>query len=117
MERAVAQEADPPSALETVGLIGTDPAARIADARTAYEAGELEAADRSLAAAAEARDGSDGAGRLRVGAAGGVILGLDLLAMGVAAARRRRSRRARAALAAAAARPIPASPPGTDWPQ
>lgn len=100
MERASAQQADAPSALETVGLIGTDPAAQLADARAAYEAGALETADRSVAAAAEARDGADGAGRLRVGAVGGVILGADLLVMGAAAARRRRRRRrARAALA------------------
>jgi hypothetical protein len=84
----------PTSALESVGLIGADPAADLAAARTAYEAGDLDAADARAEAALTARDGADGAGRERVGIAGGAVLGLDLAAISVLGIRRRWQRRA-----------------------
>ena len=118
LARADAQLADAPSALETIGLIGSDPAALVAQARTTYESGDLEAADTVLADAQRQRSGADTAGRLRVGIAGGAVLGIDLLAMAAMAARRRSRRRARArarAQAMAAPPPVPAEPPA-EWP-
>jgi hypothetical protein len=121
--RADAQLADAPSALETVGLIGSDPAARVTGARSAYEAGDLEAADTALADAARQRSEADAAGRWRVGIAGGAVLGLDLLAMAAVAARRRSRRRARARARAGALPPGPMPAPQathddrpSDWP-
>jgi hypothetical protein len=102
-----AHELDAPTtALETVGLIGTDPAARVGAARDAYEAGDLDAAGSEAAAAAAIRDGADQAGRLRVGIAGGSVLALDLLAMAALSTRRRSSRRSAAARRAAAERAV-----------
>lgn len=100
LERVTARLADAPSALETVGLIGADPAARLAAARDAYEAGDLDAADAALRDAMQARADADGAGRLRVGLAGGGILAADLVALAVLAARRRDRRRPQPPVAA-----------------
>lgn len=97
LERATARLAHPPTALESVGLIGADPPARLAEARDAYEAGDLDAADAALLDATRARDDADAAGRLRVGLGGGALLGADLAAMAVIAARRRARRRTRIA--------------------
>ncbi len=114
VERTQAQLADAPSALEAVGLVGSDPAARVADARTAYEAGDLDLADTALADAQRQRGDADAAGRMRVGIAGGAALGIDLLAMAAMAVRRRSRRRTRAR-ARAAAHAAPPLPP-TEWP-
>ncbi len=84
-----------PSALEWAGLLGTDPGVELAAARNAYERGDLDTADTAAAAALAGRDGADETGRLRVGVAGGALLGVDLLAMTAIAARRSRRRRAR----------------------
>ena len=103
IRRAGARIASSPTALETVGLIGADPAARLIAAREAYEAGRLDDADAEAAAAAAIRGSADAAGRLRVGVAGGAVLTLDLLALGILSTRRRSRRRA-AAVARAVAR-------------
>ena len=84
----------PATALESVGLIGADPATDLAKARTAYGAGDLDTADARAEAAISARSGADGAGRERVGIAGAAVLGLDLAAMAGLALRRRGRRRA-----------------------
>ncbi|HET9877841.1 MAG TPA: hypothetical protein VFQ81_00855 [Candidatus Limnocylindria bacterium] len=110
IRRAEADVAAPATALESIGLIGADPAAHVATARDAYETGDLDRTDAESQAALEVRDEADAAGRLRVGIAGGSILGADLLAMAVLSARRRSRRRARAAEAAVAAATASAQP-------
>ena len=82
------------SALEQIGLMGeVPPADHVADARDAYENGEDADAVERAAEARSARDAAENRGRLRVGIAGGSVLALDLLAMGVLFAVRRRRRR------------------------
>ncbi|MEO8246864.1 MAG: hypothetical protein ABI622_07045 [Chloroflexota bacterium] len=118
LERAAARLADAPSALETIGLLGSDPAAHVAEARTAYEDGGLDTADAALDDAERQRSGADAAGRLRVGIAGATALGIDVLAMAAMAVRRRGRRRARArALAGVgAAQGAPLDGRRSEWP-
>lgn len=94
LQRAGGLLGRPTTALESMGLIGSNPAADLAAARTAYEAGDLDAADAHAEAALTTRSAADGAGRERVGIAGGAILGLDLVAMSVLGLRRRGRRHA-----------------------
>lgn len=85
--------------VEEIGLLWEiDPADRVAEARDAFEAGDEGAAERA------AREGVDGRaqlaerGRTRVLVAGGSILAVDIVALGVLLGLRRR-RRSRAAIA------------------
>ncbi len=105
LRRAGARLDAPPSALETVGLMGANPAADLAAARDAYEAGDLDAVEARGETALTAREGADAAGRQRVGFAGGAVLGLDLVTMSAFAMRRRRRRIA----GRGAATPLPPS--------
>ena len=79
-----------PALVESIGLFGTDPEAELAEAREAFESGDLEQAGRAAARAAAARDGADDAGRVRVMVVGGAILLLDALFLGLLFGRQRR---------------------------
>jgi hypothetical protein len=79
--------------VEAIGLLGSDPAADLATARDAFEAGELQQASDAAERAMDARQGADGAGRIRVLVAGGAVLLLDALGMGLLFGRRQRRRR------------------------
>ena len=108
---ATAAQAPPPTPLEWVGLLGVDPARALGGARTAFESGDLAAASASAGRARSERLGSVEAGRERVVALGGGILGLDGLAMAGLGLRRRRHRRRRVALAATRLATPQADPP------
>ena len=102
--------------LTLIGLLGTDPDAELAAARSAFTKGDLDAAAADLASMNGLLDGAVQAGRERVGVAG--IAAAGVLAVGGAAiygARRRRRyvavRRAAAALAVPVAIPAPAPVP------
>ncbi len=86
-----------PALVESIGLFGTDPEAELAEARDAFESGDLEQAGQAAARAAAARDGADDAGRVRVLVAGGAILLLDALFLGLLFGRRQRRRNGQAA--------------------
>ncbi|HEX6474408.1 MAG TPA: hypothetical protein VF114_04895 [Candidatus Limnocylindria bacterium] len=81
-----------PGLVEAIGLLGTDLNADLATARDAFESGELEQASAAAGRAVEARQGADEAGRLRVVIAGGAVLVLDALGMGLLLSRRGRRR-------------------------
>ncbi|HEY8180190.1 MAG TPA: hypothetical protein VIH33_07285 [Candidatus Limnocylindria bacterium] len=87
---ASAQLASEPALVETIGLLGTDPGAELTEARDAFESGDLELADQAASRAAAARDGADDAGRVRVVVAGGTILVLDALFLGLLFGQRQR---------------------------
>jgi hypothetical protein len=89
--------ADAPSALERIGLLGSDPAADLAAARDAFEAGDMAVANREAGAATAARGAAGALGRDRVVLAGAALLGLNGAAL--AASSVRRGRRGRRALA------------------
>jgi hypothetical protein len=82
--------------MAAIGLLGTDPDSELAEARDAFESGDLEQAGEAATRAATARDGAGDAGRVRVLIAGGTILLLDALFLGLLFGRkhRRRSRQA-----------------------
>jgi len=100
--------------LTLIGLLGSDPDAKLADARSAFSAGRLDAADADLAAMNALLDGAVESGRERVAIVG--ISGAGLLAVGgVAVFGARRGRRRLAARRAAAARAsTPAAAVATD---
>jgi hypothetical protein len=79
-----------PSVLEWIGLLGSDPAADLATARDAFEAGDLAAASEEAGAAAAARATADALGRDRVVLGGAALLGLDGMALAAASVRRGR---------------------------
>jgi hypothetical protein len=88
--------------LESIGLVGADPAAFLSAARTAFEADDLHAAGRDADQALAARTGAAEAGQTRVLLAGGGVLVLSgATFVGVRVRRRRR----RAAATGAAAEP------------
>jgi hypothetical protein len=60
--------------LESIGLIGADPSVALAAAATAVEEGRTEDAVAQAAAARDAWQGARGAGILRVGVGGAVVL-------------------------------------------
>jgi hypothetical protein len=76
--------------LVTVGLLGSDPEADVASARSAWSGGDWNGADTAAAAAAATLGGADGAGRQRVAMGGGAAAGLVLLLLVVRLRRRRR---------------------------
>jgi hypothetical protein len=86
-----------PQLLESIGLIGSDPAAQLERARDSFEDGDLEAARGGATEATTIRAEAADAGRLRVVAAGSLVLVLDGVGMGLGLARRRRRRVALAA--------------------
>jgi hypothetical protein len=86
--------ADEPQLLESIGLIGTDPAAALQRARDSFENGDLDAARDSAAAALSIRSNADGGGRIRVLVAGALVLVLDGAGMAYGITRRRRQRSA-----------------------
>ena len=81
-----------PGLVEVIGLLGTDPEADLASARDAFESGELDQASAAAGRAADARAGADDAGRVRVVVAGGSILLLDALVLGLLFSRRQHRR-------------------------
>ena len=81
-----------PALVEAIGLLGTDPEAELAEARDAFESADLEQAGQAAARAAAARDGADDAGRVRVLVAGGTILLLDAMFLGLLFGQRQRRR-------------------------
>ena len=89
--------ADEPGLVESIGMMGSDPAADLERARAAFEAGDLAQADQSATQAISSRDGAADAGRGRVLAAGATVLVLDGAALAYGFARRRRRRAAIAA--------------------
>jgi hypothetical protein len=86
-----------PGLVAAIGLLGTDPDSELAEARDAFESGDLEKAGEAATRAATARDGADDAGRVRVLVAGGTILLLDALFLGLLFGRRQRRRNRQAA--------------------
>jgi hypothetical protein len=82
--------ADEPSTLEWIGLLGSDPAADLAAARDAFEAGELAVATEEAGAATAARGAAGGLGRDRVVLAGAALLGLNGAALAASSVRRGR---------------------------
>jgi hypothetical protein len=84
---------DEPGLVEAIGLLGTDPGTDLTAARDAFESGDLDRATAAAARAAEAREGADDAGRVRVVVAGGAVLLLDALGLGLLFGRRQRRRR------------------------
>ena len=81
-----------PSVVESIGLLGTDPGADLTAARDAFEAGELDDASAAATRASDARDAAEDAGRFRVVLAGGTVLALDMMVMGLLLGRRQRRR-------------------------
>jgi hypothetical protein len=87
--------------LTLIGLLGSDPDAKLADARSAFSAGRFGAADANLAAMNGLLDGAVETGRERLAVAG--LAGAGVLAVGgVAVFGARRGRRRLAARRAAA---------------
>ena len=82
-----------PGIVTSIGLLGTDPEADLTTAREAFESGDLDRATAAAARAADVRGGADDAGRVRVTVAGGAVLLLDALGLGLLFARRQRHRR------------------------
>jgi hypothetical protein len=66
--------AEEPGFVETIGMVGADPAADLATAETAYESGDLESATTSADAVLATREQANDAGTLRLGAVGGGAL-------------------------------------------
>lgn len=81
LSRAAARMSRAPGPLEVLGLWGRDPAPLLADARRAYEAGQLGTARRSALAAVEARDSAAAIGRSRATLGAAALLGLDGLVL------------------------------------
>jgi hypothetical protein len=77
--------------LVSIGMLGADPRAQLADARDAFEAGDLDAADREATDLVSTVDGAADAGRIRVAVGGGGILLLDGAWLWIARSRRRRT--------------------------
>ena len=86
-----------PGLVESIGLMGSDPAADLQRARAAFEDGDLAQANEAATQAVSSRDGAADAGRGRVLAAGAAVLVLDGAALGYGFARRRRRQAAIAA--------------------
>ena len=90
--------------LESVGLLGADPAADLEAARDAYEADDLDDAGRDADRALAARAGAAEAGQTRVlVAGGGVVVLTGMTVVGVRIRGRRRALASRAPRAPAAA--------------
>jgi hypothetical protein len=102
---------DDPSLFETIGLLGADPGATLASARTAFEAAQLDEAAAASEAAVKERSGAAATGQLRVGIAGG---GLLILGGSTFVGVRLRRRRHAAALIAAQVPSVPIDPPAPD---
>ncbi len=81
----------PRDGLVSLGLLGSDPAASLAAARAAWEAGDLAAAQQGASTVAGQLAVAADAGRLRLVAIGAAVLALVLL-VAVARAARRRAR-------------------------
>jgi hypothetical protein len=75
--------------LVTIGMLGTDPRAQLASARSHFQDGDLYAADREAAGLVQAVRGAADAGRVRVAVAGGGLLMLDGAWLWLARPRRR----------------------------
>ncbi|HEX5579416.1 MAG TPA: hypothetical protein VFY43_07105 [Candidatus Limnocylindria bacterium] len=86
-----------PGMVEVIGLLGADPGSELATALDAFEAGDLDQATAAAVRATDARAGADDAGRLRVLAAGGAVLLLDALGLGLLFSRRGRRHHAQEA--------------------
>jgi hypothetical protein len=81
-----------PSTLEWIGLLGSDPAADLAAARDAFEAGELAVATGEAEAATAARGTARANGQDRVVLVGAALLGLNGAALTASSVRRGRRR-------------------------
>jgi hypothetical protein len=80
--------------LEWVGLLLQQPTAQLDAARSAFERGEADSAEREAEEASALRRGATDTGRLRVAVTGGALLALDGAGLALLAFRRRRRRRA-----------------------
>jgi hypothetical protein len=80
-----------PDLIDRLGLIGADPETRLATARSAFEAGDLDAALREAASARTAWQAVPGVARGRIISAGLLAIAFVLLAWLVTQRRRRRS--------------------------
>jgi hypothetical protein len=103
-DAAIAAE---PDFVSTIGLIGQAPAVSYTAAETAYEAGELAAAEVAAADAQAIIEAAPGIGRERLAIGGGISAGAVLLLLAAILLVRRRRRRKAALLAAAAATAAP----------
>jgi len=63
-----------PDLFESIGMIGEDPAANLAAAGAAFQAGDLRSATESADRAEGTRAGAEAAGQLRAGGAGGIVV-------------------------------------------
>lgn len=81
------------SPLEVIGLLFTEPAGALEEARGHYEAGRLGEARRSASLAIAEREAAVDSGRSRVTLAAAGLLALDGLALSIASARQGRRRR------------------------
>ncbi len=101
---------DQPSLLESIGLLGADPQADLAAARSDFEADDLAGAATEAARALALRQGAEDAGQTRAVLGGGgllVLAGGSLVGIQVG---RRRRRRGRAAIAPAPPPPVTEAP-------
>lgn len=106
---ADAAVAAPRDGLVALGLLGSDPAATLAAARRAWEAGDAPAAQAQASAVTDQIAVAADAGRLRLVSIVAGALALALL-VGVVAAARRRARRAQQPAEPAAAVPVAPDP-------
>jgi hypothetical protein len=100
-----------PDLFEVIGLVGANPDAKLATARSDFEADRLEAATAATGEVLAIRRGAEGAGQLRSGIAGG---GLLLLGGGAFVGVRVRRRRRVAAELAAQGVSVPIDPPSPE---
>jgi hypothetical protein len=81
---------DPVTPIESIGLLGSDPASDLANARDAFEGGEMDEVTAAARRAVAARDGADALGRERVILGGSGLLALEALVLLGASLRRAR---------------------------
>ncbi len=97
--------------LESIGLLGSNPAADLKDARNAYEADELKDASREAELALAERSGAAEAGQTRVLVAGGSLLFLTgVTIIGIRLRPRRRAVASTPSAPAAPAEPVEVAP-------
>jgi hypothetical protein len=97
--------------LESIGLLGADPASDLAAARTGFEADQLDVAAGDADRALAARTGAAEAGQTRVVLTGsGVVVVSGFTFLGVRLRRRRRDRRPLGAVPGQSAAPAPQEP-------
>jgi hypothetical protein len=108
---ATARLARQPDLFEVIGLLGTNPDAKLASARSDFEVDRLDAATAATGEAIAIRRGAETAGQLRTGISGG---GLLVLGGGTLVGVRVRRRRRVAAVLAAQGVSVPIDPPSPE---